>query len=199
MQSWARRSSFSYQVLYRVNKHLNSWSPDFDPSIEWTFLGHNSPESLMEKGIFDRKWLDGCFKFVFIRNTWDRLVSFYECLSSELRRAKRKEWDHLASFGAFVRFVVSEEGKTLYRFQLRQLPWLDCGVDFVGLFDRLDEDWKKLCGIVGVCCRPLKKRGLRISKSPRDWRSYYDDELGGIVADFYADEIKQFGFKFGEK
>lgn len=201
MQSWGRRHAPSYQSLYRVNRRLppdGEWTPDFDPAAEWTYLGHNLVGCLITADVLTREWYDGCFKFVFVRNTWDRLVSFYEFLRSEPRRMERRpEAKHLADFDTFIRHLVSDVGDWP-RFRFRQLPWMRWGVDFVGRFENLDEDWRALCRIVGVEHSPLRRKGIRISKAPRDHKEYYDGALRDAVAGYYADEIERFGFKFGE-
>jgi hypothetical protein len=86
----------------------------------------------------------------------------------------------------------------MHRFQFRQVPWFKWGVDFVGRYDRRDEDWRKLCTIAEVPHRPLKRKGIRISDGTRRLGDYYDDELRDRVAEFYAGEIEQFGFEFEE-
>ena len=197
MRSWVRRRQFGYQELYQINERFKQrdWKSRFNPSVAWTYLGHTTPGELIENEVITQEWFEGCFRFVFVRNTWSRLVSFYEFLRGSSQRMKRPEWKHLADFGAFVQHVISGKDN-LPRFRYRQIPWLQWGVDFVGRFESLEIDWKRLCGEVGVECSPLRRRGIRISKTPRDYRQYYTDELRGMVADYYADEIVKFGFEF---
>ncbi len=199
MQSWGRRHAPSHQPLYRHSRPYTpggGWTPKFDPSVAWTYLGHSMAGDLMDGGVFTREWYDGCFKFVFVRNTWSRLVSFYEFLRSEPRRMERRpEGKHLVDFGTFIRHLVSDEG-SWPRFRFRQLPWLRWGVDFVGRFEVLDEDWRRLCEAISVKHRPLRRQGIRMSESPRDYRRYYNGKLRDAVAGYYADEIGRFDFEF---
>ena len=198
MRSWARRGPFTYQELYKINSRFKKKTFDWNPSTDWTYLGHSSPGGLIEDGTITRGWYLRCFRFAFVRNPWDRLVSVYECLRSEPRRTRRREWSHLSSFDSFVKCTVLGTSDVTPRFRYRQLPWLKGGMDFIGRYGRLDEDWKKLCTAVGVKYRPLKRRGIRTSKDGRDFRRCYNRVLRELVATFYAEEIERFGFKFEE-
>ena len=76
-----------------------------------------------------------------------------------------------------------------------QLEWLRWGVDFVGRYETLDTDWKRLCEEIGMKHRPLYRYP---NWKPRPWRDWYTMETRNLVADFYAEEIEQFGYEFDE-
>jgi len=185
MMSWGSRYADSYQSLYR------SRSTVFDPSMHWTYFGHAKLDDLRKKGV-TRKWYDGCFKFAFVRNSWDRLVSLFAFHSSRRWWITHSVGRELDTFDRYARWIVSGQGDWP-KFREGQLPWLRTGVDFLGRYETLDEDWDRLCGLIGMERRPL---GWRNAGRRGDYREYYDDDLRKLVADFYADEIAEFGFTF---
>ena len=67
-------------------------------------------------------------------------------------------------------------------------------VNFVGAFERLEEDWIAIQKRIGIDPKPLPKK--RISKRSRDYRDQYDDELTELVAAHFAQEIEAFGYSF---
>ncbi len=75
-------------------------------------FGHVSIAYLLDKNIVEQEYLDSAFKFCFVRNPWDRLVSLYYYL----------KYDKKMSFKSFCHLVQkahklqdSFSGKTLQR------------------------------------------------------------------------------------
>ena len=204
MRIWARRRFSPYQSLYRFGTAYKAdglWQPSFDPAIMWTYLGHSLAVDLMKGGIFDQEWYDSCFKFVFVRNTWTRMVSHFEQERAyRIRRHRKRMESYLRSFEAYVDYVVSLAAS--YRHNNKQLVWLQSGVDFIGRFENIEKDWERLCKLVGVKYTSLlhanvvpRKIDQRFVK-PGGWRGFYTKKTRRIVANFYAEEIEHFGFSY---
>ena len=68
-----------------------------------------------------------------------------------------------------------------------------CLVDFVGRFESLHEDFKKICGLAGIENVSLPKVN---SSSRSSYRDYYDDRSIQIVRELYQQDINLFGYKF---
>jgi Sulfotransferase family len=154
--------------------------------------------------IYSKKEFDSYFKFAFVRNPWDRLVSAFSYLKGGGNNPDDRAFaeQHLAAFddlSAFVtewltpenadswvhfvpqyKFVCSRSGKLL--------------VDFVGRFENLAEDYAHVCGELNVE-RPLQHIN-RTPKRSRDYRDCYNDETRRIVADVYRRDIDLFGYTF---
>ena len=130
------------------------------------------------------------FKFTFVRNPWDRLVSFY-CYWD-----LRDVFEPGTNFEDFVLDIVKrnkhEAGKRHCPSCIKCLQDPEC-FDFIGRFENLKEDYEYVCDQIGAekCTLP------HIHKSKRTHYShYYDDELKEIVARKYCDDIKYFGYEF---
>ncbi len=186
----------SYQDLH---KNHSCWNPE----VDFTNVEHRSALAFIESEVFTQEWFDGCYRFAFVRNSWDRLVSLWEYLRSfRLRRKQRPSNRFLLDFGDFVREVCSRSRyvRPLDHKNVRdlnqansQLEWLKWGIDFVGRFENLHEDWRRLCNEIEMPHYPLEHFG---ATSRRDFRSYYTIDLRRRVAEFYAEEIERFDFKF---
>jgi hypothetical protein len=141
------------------------------------------------------------FKFVFVRNPWDRQVSSWH----HLQRMPNAPTGQLADFEAFLRHRRDPDRSFVWEFEIFSAPqsqyMLDMEgnliVDFVGRFERLHEDFEEVCRRGGTSRIHLPHR-RRSGKRQRDYRTYYDDVTAELVADLYAEDIQRFGYSFDD-
>ncbi len=133
---------------------------------------------------------DDYFKFAFVRNPWDRMVS---CWANRGRRC--------GDFGTFLRGYPYPQNKhDLVWHTIPQLTHMtDVGgnnmMDFIGRFENLQEDFNTICGKIGMSQKTLP----HVNKSKhKHYTEYYDNETKQIVAEKYAKDIEVFGYEFGE-
>lgn len=155
---------------------------------------------------FSKEEFDDFFKFTFVRNPWDRLISAYYYLKDGGRRApvdldlaERIVRPH-PSFRDFVLQFVTEENvsdtmhfKPQYEFVCmseRGLP----EVDFIGRFERLEEDFERIRMRLGVPKRLASKNRGR--SRPDSYRPSYDQEMIDRVARVYRRDIELFRYSF---
>lgn len=129
------------------------------------------------------------FKFAFVRNPWDRLVSRYAQL---LRAEKSPRYQAKAEKG-FEEFLKWE----IERNKSHQHPYVyDASgkliVDFIGYFERLDEDFKKVCDRLQVAAALPKAN----TSKHNDYQSYYTPATRQMVADHCRRDIELFGYDF---
>jgi len=132
--------------------------------------------------------ISSLYRFAFVRNPWDRMVSIYH---------RRKREGILNT--DFRNFVCSKGIQTRVprRFtQINQLDWISLGgklaVDFVGRFENLAEDWKRVACILG-----LPELLPHENASQHDhYRTYYDKETKEIVSQQFQCDIEYFGYRF---
>jgi hypothetical protein len=149
--------------------------------------------------------MDKAFKFAFVRNPWDRFISAFFHAPGITSFERNKE-----AFRDFVRFIAEKDlsapGFTypnisnwpLHHHFLPQWFFIckkdgSVGVDFLGRYENLQEDWELICSRVGVSC-PLPH--LR-NGGHRDYREYYDRETCNIVGRAYERDIDLLGYEFG--
>ena len=96
----------------------------------------------------------------------------------------------MKSFEAYVEWEINRAKM----FQHKLVTDLDGKVrlDFIGRFERLEEDFKKLCGKIGL---NVSLPHLNQSQH-RDYRSYYTPELRDRVGEFFKRDVELFGYTF---
>lgn len=175
-------------------------------AYDYVRYGHVTPEQ------YDRY-----FKYSFVRNPWDRLVSEYKYRRNASRFSFREfvlshfprpSWtDEYCHVIPQVDFLCDEDGQML--------------VDFVGRFESLPEDFKVICSRLGLEPRALPRLNrsrsvfrrdvgpLEVAANIRDllsptrkrntfesYTDYYDEETRQFVADFYRRDVETFGYEF---
>jgi Sulfotransferase family len=198
-------------------------------SIEAAFgIGHEfvNPEepederhrSLGEYGRLFPEMFDDYFKFAFVRNPWDRMVSRYfqhrddrhaklarldeqiaatgnakKRIELEAKRANRLESVYLSSFREWL--IQTSERIMKDRHQLREgSNNVECFFDFVGRFEYLVPDFQFVCKHIG-----FKYDLPHVNRSKHEnYTSYYDDYSRDLVANLCAHDIERFGYRFGD-
>jgi Sulfotransferase family len=131
------------------------------------------------------------FKFAFVRNPWERLVSFHAYARRYLSRTL-PEFEGL-SFTAMLRLLDKGAAWIERLHAIRPQSEFVRGADFTGRFERLAEDFARVCARLGLSAT-LERRN---ASDHGAYASYYDDWSRGFVAARYANDIKEFGYSFG--
>ena len=127
------------------------------------------------------------FKFAFDRNPWDRQVSWY--LYKTKSKRVRPSFEHFMTSRA--RAYVSNHDIYMLNGAL--------AVDFVGRYERLEEDLIAALAKAGVagCGLSVPHTNATPNKdAERSYRSYYSDRTRERVADWYRPEIALLGYGF---
>lgn len=147
------------------------------------------------------------FKFGFVRNPWDRVVS---CWSSKVARANRLNgvdeatWHRIRPFPAFVRWLADQDleaGDLHYRQQCRLIDL--SVVDFVGRFESFAADYAAVCRRLDIPLDGLAHENAsgRADHSPSDggigaYREFYTDALAEAVGRLYRKDVQIFGYRY---
>jgi Sulfotransferase family len=181
-------------------KHRSQFGLKFnkDPSRGPRRLAHLTAYEYLTLGYLDRNNSDRMFKFAFVRNPWDRLVSEYE-FRMGIRRRMRKETVDFKTF-IFKEFPV--EGRSdAYRHALPQCRFVfdSSGrqlVDFIGRFETLQKDFNHVCERLQIGRSELPHKNKSRMKT-KFYEEYYDSESIEFVEQYYKDDLFLFKYKFG--
>jgi hypothetical protein len=133
---------------------------------------------------------DNLFKFAFVRNPWDRLVSRYSYLLKVKNHPRHKFIQQMKSFDEYVTWEI--ERAKFFQHTYVTGPDGKLIVDFIGHYERLQEDFAKVSAGLGI-----KAELPRInSSSHRDYRSYYTLETRRQVGEFFKRDCELFGYDF---
>jgi len=161
---------------------------------------HTHAKATKAREVLGPAWNE-CFKFAFIRNPWDLMVSSYHwwLTYAEIFPALHKDIARIRKMGSFSVFIRSELGHSM----LNEQPggdlteWIsDCDeiiVDFVGRYENLNEDWSKICQTLRVTALPLGRENQVVRQ---DYRVFYDNESTELVANRFARTIELFDYRF---
>ena len=145
---------------------------------------------------------DMYFKFMFVRNPWDRVVS---CWSDRRYDKGKKEGseESMFTFDQYIDHIVHLVNKKYdgdmilfgnphVRSQTGMI--YDIKLDFVGKLENFDDDWRVVCEHMNV--QPFKNN-LHQNKSERKpYREYYTSRTQQIVAELYAEDIERYDYQF---
>jgi len=116
------------------------------------------------------------FSFVFVRNPWDRMLSFWFF--------KKGKIDVNMSFKEFLsRYNHSDQYSYIEGFGNNS---------FIGRFENLQQDFNIVCDKIGI---PQQQLPHANKTKHKHYTEYYDDETREIVAERYARDIEYFGYK----
>lgn len=151
---------------------------------------------------FEPKCISSYFKFTIVRNPWDRLVSAFHYLKrgafdEESRDWARRELGQFSRFDEFVEGWLNKDNiwkwphfRPQYHYIVEKRNRVQ--MDFVGLFENIDEDFRYITRRLGVDCRlDEANRGKH-----DDYRNYYSEETMRIVARVYKTDIDLLGYTF---
>lgn len=161
------------------------------PQPELAALGHGHLGVTQVRPVLGDELFARYFKFAFVRNPWDRFVSYCAFMSRETGQFN-------AQPQAFMRYIIRDRPPLqhiLFRPQHEMLCNVDgkLAMDFVGRVENLEQDFARICSHIGVTPAPLE----RVNASQhRPWFEYYDAELRDLVATMYRRDIELFGYSF---
>ena len=169
---------------------------------------------LLRDKIYD--W-DNLWKFTFIRNPYDRMVSYY----TFYRMPRQFPYQHTTrkaalqmSFPEWVRWLKQKEFVRLGDHPPRKIPmWRRPQVDFIynnGIklvdhicrYETLEDDYNYIANKLKLNQNPSIWKHHKVlrhdnrSNRLEDFRLYYDDESRSIVKWWFMRDIKEFNYTF---
>jgi hypothetical protein len=190
-----------------------------DPRLGPPRLAHLKAGEYVARGYLTAEQFESYFKFSFVRNPWDRIVSEYKYRGYPVKiDFKTYLFKHLPPPGwtdtychiiPQYDFLYDDGGKLL--------------VDFVGRYESLQPDFDKVCARLGIPPTPLPRvdrslddawpgtlRELRKQVRRAIWSrerehtfphytEYYDDESREFVGRLYRKDVEAFNYAFGER
>ena len=151
------------------------------------------------KEMLPAPFFERLFKFAFVRNPWDMQVSSYH----HLRRERPALLGAATDFESFLRYKLDPERPYQYHIDTSLQLQVDylvdlygaVQVDFIGRYERLDDDFREVCERIGVAHRTLPHRRKATDRGA-DYRAYYSDDTAQLLAAHFARDIEVLGYRF---
>jgi Sulfotransferase family. len=159
------------------------------PIPELAKLGHGHLSLLEVEPFMSAQDFQSFFKFAFVRNPFDRFVSFCAFMTraeGHFDRAPQVVMRH---------FLTNPSEHILFRPQHSFLTDAagELMTDYVGRVEQMQQSYDEICARIGVPSAQLEK----VNTSRReDYRGYYDQPLIDGVASLYARDLEYFGYEF---
>ncbi len=149
------------------------------------------------------------FSAAFVRNPWERMVSWYEMIRQQGKKnaeglSSLKFWHYvLERASTFEEFLYEctdtiEDRDGCKSILFNQIDYIADSsgavmVDFVGRFERLEQDAQGLFERLGLGQVSLPQ----VNRSDHgSYRVYYSEETRGLVEERFARDIAYFGYEF---
>jgi len=155
----------------------------------------------------DLDFYNNSFKFAFVRNPWERLVSSYFYSSSPPAGVSNRTFlvseyinSRADNFLDFVSLLSVDKRLQRWSHMLPQSNFIFNGdelmVDFIGKFDKLNEDILLVAKSLKLNLDDVKIQHINKSKSRGHYSDFYDQAAIDFVGDFYAKDIAAFGYDY---
>lgn len=190
------RISHEYKFVYitipktassTVKTTLNKFcEPVFRPKSDKDalYLPH-SPAVVIKKLFTDNKWdWNNYFKFTFVRNPWDMVVSYYTFLKriQEINAVNK----------TFKEFITINFNPTCPSGLARPFP-ITSEMDYIGQVENIQHDFDIICDKIGI----PKQQLPHINKTKhKHYSEYYDNDTRDYINEIYKDVIDMFNYKF---
>lgn len=155
--------------------------------------------------LYGKKRFEKYFKFTFVRNPWDRLLSAYNFLKKGGMNHMDQQFceNIVSSYDTFEQFVLEwvtpENVKSWVHF-IPQYHYVydnnrNLVIDFVGRFEQFETDFESIREKLGTGI-PLKHLNKTKDKKEKSYRDAYTLEMAEKVAEVYKEDIELFGYEF---
>ena len=160
------------------------------PIPELAALGHGHLTLQEVRPHLPPEQFDSFFKFAFVRNPFDRFISYCAFMTRVRGELETKphqvmrfyidkpQWQHVL-FQPQHHFVCDAAGNLL--------------TDYIGRVEEMQQSYDHIAHRIGVPAAMLRK--INATKR-RDYRSYYTPQLVDEVAKLYARDLELFGYEF---
>ncbi|MBK7362940.1 MAG: sulfotransferase family 2 domain-containing protein [Micavibrio sp.] len=182
-------------------------NPNPETSCEFE-EGHSIPRDIKQIMYDSEKKdiYDNYFKFAFIRNPFDWIVSTYYYIKIFENHGNHNDVSKLnlnEFISYYVNYMMPNQGFNLklgVNKCVTPMEYItDNGgnliVDFVGRFENLNEDYKEICDKIGIEYKEPPIYNVNMSKE-KDYRKYYDNNSRKLVEKLFAKDLEYFKYSF---
>jgi len=144
---------------------------------------------LGEKKFFDY------YKFVFVRNPYDLMVSLYFYISQSKNHIDYAKVSDM-SFKEFLVWYISKTPPLQLDF-IRHPKTKEIIVDYIGKFETLDKDIDCIQRKLELnTVKNLTHLNPSSKRKSKDFRAYYDEETKSMVGSYFKEDLDVLGYDF---
>lgn len=182
------------------NNHKNFFGWDDKNKL---YLQHATPQELLSYGLIDENTWNDYYKFVIVRNSWDKSISDYFWM---LRKEFLK--------GSFIKYLnrsgkfkkkLTDNSNSEYRGDhlTKQIDYFKLNGKFIKydkvlFFDQLKTGLPEVAKDLSLPIDFFDKK-INVNPEKKHYSKYYSYRMIKKVKKIYGQDIKFFGFKFDDK
>lgn len=140
---------------------------------------------------------DSYYKFAFVRNPWDRLVSCWrnKVINENYFKFNNSDLEKMKSFENFVNHVSSLNIYKCDRHLRSQSKLIDINmIDYLGRLETFEDDLNQIFDRIGLPNKKIVQKNA--TSRTTNYKKYYSEELVEKVAKIYSRDIQIFGYQF---
>lgn len=161
------------------------------PFPEFANIQHGHISTRQIRPVLGEEEFAKLFKFAFVRNPFDRFVSYCAFMGRETGVFQREP-------ARYMKYIIREARPVDHLlFQPQHLMVTneagELELDFVGRNETMQASYDEACRRIGIPTADLERVN---SSTHRPWQEYYDPDLIGWVGDFYRRDLELFDYRF---
>ena len=209
--SWEKQAALLRASRWELMEPAKRWIVKFGRLGE-EVAGHTSIKMIERHSLISEKLFDKLFKFCFVRNPWDRMVSVYHFLKTHA--SDDDEELKCLTFKKFIKEIPAKIGRVgkdkfftdfdEFTSLVMYIPQVDYVfnseeekvVDFVGRYENIKNDFTHIYKKI-YDTNPGNMMDTKYNTTKhKHYSSYYTKKLKNIIGETYKEDIEKFGYSF---
>lgn len=144
---------------------------------------------------YNNEW-DSYYKFSFVRNPWDRVLS---CFLDKTKQCIGKSWalEHYKQYydNSFEEFIDNLNGKNILydNHLIPQTMLINNNINFIGRFENLHQDLSIVQNILSI---PKEDMSYENATCHEHYAEYYNRATKDKIYCLYKEDIERFNYEF---
>ena len=179
---------------YPTKKAINGINRLFGISgkgSQWATGFHKHASALEIKKKLNAEVFDTYFKFAFVRNPYDWLVSYYYYVQESAYHPEYKKIKGIG-FEDFIPWYINQSPHTMSSFLVDEKG--NTIVDYIGKLETLNNDIINISDKLNIPVKKISKRNVTHKRKDKNYNEYYTPKTLKLVNDYFKKDFELLGY-----